>query len=255
MATIKGRRSRQVRVIMIASTLVAAVIAVGVSEAPASRKPSDVQATNEYVSDYVTRSHELHRLSIEGRERLGRFVKETVKGCRGVLVNAPNITAGSGPIQIEISETLDLTLTRAGAPAFANFGHRVGQIRWTRPATNIRARAVARASSSFANALPKVPKLCSDLIAWKDRQFRGTPSGTLKFDHEMTTPPIVPKESLDAKESELGRMLQQYKSTEDQLLLQKAKRFIEQTAIENFTVLARDKTLLIHAFNTPAGKN
>ena len=247
------RRSKQARMMLAAGTLGATVVAISVSAAPASRQPNDGQATREYVAAYVTRSHELHTMSIGGRQRLSRFVAETVNTCRGILVHAPRRTVGAGPIELEISEALDLSLTRAGVPAFARFSHRVGRIRWTRSATNIRARAVARGSSSFANALPVIPKLCSDLATWKNKQFREIPASTLKVDHEMTTPPVVPRESLEAKESALGRLLRQYESAEDQSLLQGARRFSEHTAIENFTVLARDKTSLTNALYTAAG--
>jgi hypothetical protein len=253
MATKTGRRSRQTRMLMACGALAAAVIAIGVSVAPASRKPNNGQATREYVTAYATRSHELHILSIDGRQRLSRFVTEVATGCHSVLVNAPRGTVGAGPIEVEISEALDLILTRAGAPAFAHFGHRVGQVQWAKSATNLRAQAVARANSSFANALPGIPKLCSDLTAWKERQFSGTPASTLKFDHEMTTPPVVPRESLEAQESALRRLLRQYESPEDYSLLHRARQFIDHTAVENFAALARYKTSLTNALYTTAG--
>lgn len=238
---------------MAAGTIGATVVAISVSAAPAIRKPNDGQATREYVAAYVTRSHELHTMSIGGRQRLNRFVTETVNTCRGILVHAPRRTVGAGPIELEISEALDLTLTRAGAPAFVHFGHHVGQLQWTKSETNLRAQAVARASSSFANALPRIPKLCSDLTAWKDRQFSGTPSNTQKFDHEMTTPPVVPRESLEAQESALRSLLHRYESADDHALLQRARQYIEHTAVENFAALARDKTSLTNALYAAAG--
>lgn len=241
------RRSKQVRMMMAAGALGATVVAISVSAAPASRQPDDRQATGEYVTAYVTRAHELRTMSIGGRQRLSRFVTETVNTCRGILVHAPRRTVEAGPIELEISEALDLALTRAGVPAFARFSHRVGRIRWTGSATNIRARAVARGSLSFATALPVIPKLCDDLTTWKNSQFREIPAGTRQIDHEMTTPPVVPRESLEGKELALGHLLRQVESTEDQSLLQGARRFSEHTAMENFTVLARDKASLTNA--------
>lgn len=164
------------------STIIIAVLALGLMPASAIATPQDSASTHAYVVANFALARAAEASVAFTEARVSRLNQKLGQECPKAGAGSPQ-NDESQKASYEVAGALWSISYGAVAGPIRTFARAVKPLRWSNPKLTRRAQAYARSLSELA-ALP-LPNLCGDVRTWSASGFRTIPAITLAFDQHV----------------------------------------------------------------------
>jgi hypothetical protein len=161
------------------STLIIAVLVLGLMPARAIATPQDIASTHAYILANFALARETEAGVKATQASIVRLNQRLGQECRDVGAGSPE-NEESQKTSYEVVGALWSVSYGADAGPIGAFAQAVRPLRWSNPRLTRLAQSYARSLHELA-ALP-MPNLCGDVRAWSASGFRTIPATTLGFD-------------------------------------------------------------------------
>jgi hypothetical protein len=167
-----------------AATILASALTVAVQTSRAATT-NDATATRTLVTAQYVLTRVIHANLRSGLASMDALVGRVQRECPDVGTQAPPSALGQAQKLVrEMAGTLLVVLLHNDRYAIVRFEHAVTPLHWSMSKLTNMVKSEARKLEQFSSL--RIADPCADAQVWAAKHFKSLPTGTVKFDQELT---------------------------------------------------------------------